>query len=125
MEKKKILVVDDEPDVRAYLSSLLEDNGYDVIMAENGKIGMELAIKENPALVCLDITMPEETGVRMLRNIQGNEKTKNIPVVIVTGVDPQFEDFIKTRKQVRPPEAYFEKPINQEDFLNTLKKLLG
>lgn len=121
---KKILVVDDEADVRKYLCSLLEDAGFTTISAQNGKEGMELAEKELPDLVTLDITMPEETGVRMLRNIQNGAQTAAIPVVIVSGVDPQFEDFIKGRKQVKPPNAYFEKPIDRDVFIREIRKIL-
>lgn len=124
-KKKKILVVDDEPDVISYLCSLLSDNGYATVSAKDGKEGMAVAKKEMPDLVCLDISMPEESGVRMLRNIQGDKATANIPVVIVSGVDPRFEDFIKTRKQVTPPAGYFEKPIDRDKFIETIRKILG
>jgi response regulator RpfG family c-di-GMP phosphodiesterase len=122
---RKILIVDDEPDVVIYLSSLLEDNGYSTIKAYNGREGMDLAQKELPDLISLDITMPEETGVRMLRNLHDAPATTKIPVILVTGVDPQYKEFIEHRKQVNPPAAYFEKPIDRELFLSTIKKILG
>mgnify|MGYP005855318665 FL=1 len=124
-KNKKILIVDDEPDVVTYLASLLEDNGYRTIKAYNGKEGIELARKELPDLISLDITMPEETGVRMLRNLHDDPSTTGIPVILVTGVDPQYKDFIEHRKQVNPPAAYFEKPIDTELFLQTIRKILG
>jgi len=60
---KTILVVDDEPDVVAYLRTFLEDHGFYVVFAENGRTGFEKAKTENPDLITLDITMPEESGV--------------------------------------------------------------
>ena len=83
VKNRKILIVDDEPDVVTYLSSLLEDNGYRTLKAFNGKEGMDLAQKELPDLISLDITMPEETGVRMLRNLHDDPATTGIPVILV------------------------------------------
>ncbi|HDP80935.1 MAG TPA: response regulator [Spirochaetes bacterium] len=124
-EAKKVLIVDDEADVLEYLSSLLEDNGYRTLTAMNGKTGMEAARAEKPDLICLDITMPEETGVSMLRQLHDDGETASIPVIIVSGVDPRFKDFIENRRQVSPPAAYFEKPINQGEFLAAVKKTLA
>ncbi len=124
-QKRKILVVDDEPDVIEYLTSLLEDNGYEVRTALNGKVAMELVKDDKPDLICLDISMPEETGVRMLRNLHDDDRTKDIPVIIVSGVDPKFKDFISHRKQVNPPSAYFEKPIDKHEFLNAIRTILS
>lgn len=122
---KKILIVDDEPSVRAYLRALLEDNGYSAVTAENGKTGFEMAKSEEPDLVLLDITMPEESGVRMFRNLQENSKTKDIPVIVVTGISHDFKDFIENRKQVAPPAAYFDKPIDNEEFINKVNEILA
>ncbi|MBN1656553.1 MAG: response regulator [Deltaproteobacteria bacterium] len=122
----KILVVDDEPDVTKYLSSLLEDNGFIALTASDGKEGMEIAGREKPDLISLDITMPNETGVRMLKNLQKNESTKNIPVIVVTGVDVSFKDFIENKQhQIKPPIDYFEKPIDREKYIEVIKKILG
>lgn len=120
---KKILIVEDEPDVAAYLSALLTDYGYSTTLAEDGKQGYEYVQKEKPDLITLDVSMPTESGVRMYRNLQENPDTAKIPVVIVTGISDEFRKFIHTRQQVRPPDAYFEKPIDKEKFLETVKKL--
>ncbi len=122
---KKILVVDDEPDVVKYLCSLLEDNGFSTLVASDGKEGMEITRKELPDLISLDITMPHETGVRMLRNLHDDPAVSKIPVVLVTGVDPDYEDFISSRKQVNPPLAKFEKPIDKEAYILKIKEILG
>lgn len=124
MTNKKILIVDDEPDVLQYLKVMLEDNGFSVITAQNGKDAFDLALKEKPDLITLDITMPEESGVRAYRNLYETEETKNIPIIIVTGISHDFKKFISERKQVPPPVAYFEKPIDREEFLNKIKEVL-
>ncbi|HDS00445.1 MAG TPA: response regulator [candidate division Zixibacteria bacterium] len=122
---KLILVVDDEEDVVSYLTSLLEDNGYETISALDGAEGFKLAREKKPALITLDITMPEESGVRMFRNLQQTEETSKIPVIIVTGVSSDFKQFIESRRQVHPPEAYFEKPIDKDEFLKKVKELVS
>ena len=123
--KKKILIVDDEPDLVAYLGAFLEDNGFSVIAAGNGKEGWERAVAERPDLITLDITMPEESGVRLFRNLQQDPDTAGIPVVIVTGISHDFKRFIDTRKQVHPPAAYFEKPVDREALLAKINELLA
>ena len=122
---KTILIVDDEPDVVAYLRALLEDNGFAVMVAGDGKQGFEKAKLSHPDLVTLDITMPEESGVRLLRNLQKDPDTADIPIVIVTGISHEFKRFIETRKQVRPVAGYFEKPIDREQFLAKIHEILS
>lgn len=121
---KRILIVDDEPDVVSYLAAFFEDNGYAVSRAADGREGWKKAQEESPDLITLDITMPEESGVRMYRNLQENPTTAQIPVIIVTGISGSFKHFIETRKSVRPPVAYFEKPIDREALLRRVKEIL-
>jgi CheY-like chemotaxis protein len=122
---KKILVVDDEQDVVTYLVTLLEDNGYKTVSAYNGKEAMEKVKSEKPDLVTLDITMPEKSGVKFYREMKENPDLAKIPIIVVTGISEDFKTFISTRKQVPPPEGYIQKPIDKEEMLNTIKKLLS
>ncbi len=130
-DKKRILVLDDEPHVVTYLETLLHDNGYETVSASDGKEGMEKVRSEEVDLVCLDISMPEHSGIRFYRNLKDDPKLSAIPVVIVTAVtgyggDPEpFKRFISTRKQVPPPEAFLSKPIDKQEFLDTIAKLLS
>ena len=121
--KKTILVVDDEPDVLTFLTTLLLDNGYETMTAANGEEALDRVKEKRPDLVSLDITMPETSGVRFYRNIRESEDWKDIPVIIVTGISAEFEKFISTRKQVPPPEGYVSKPIDEKEFLELIKKL--
>jgi CheY-like chemotaxis protein len=123
-ESKKILIIDDEEDVVTYLKTFFEDHGFNAIFANDGKAGIEKAVKEKPDIITLDVSMPEESGVRALRDLQTNVVTKNIPVIIVTGVSSDFKKFIETRKQVHAPEGYFEKPIDRDKLLQKVKELL-
>ena len=122
--QKKILLIDDEEDVLIYLSTFFKDNGFSVIEARNGKEGVAKAIKERPDVITLDVSMPEESGVKALRELQESTVTKNTPVIIVTGVDSEFKRFIESRKQVHAPEGYFEKPVNRDELLLKVKELL-
>ncbi len=122
---KKILVVDDEPDVVTYLASVLRDNGYEALEAFNGEEAMEKVLKDRPDLVTLDITMPEMTGVKAYRKMKEDPGLSKIPVVIVTGVSHEFKQFISTRSQVPAPEGYIEKPVKPEELLAEVRRLLG
>ena len=112
-----------EEDIRRYLGTLFEDNGYTAITADDGKEGVRKAVEEKPDLITLDVSMPEESGVRALRDIQSNESTSEIPVIIITGVSIDFKRFIETRKQVHPPEGYFEKPVDRDELLKKVEEL--
>jgi CheY-like chemotaxis protein len=121
----KILVVDDEEDVLTFIGTLLEDNGYSVIKAANGKEGFAKAKAELPELILLDISMPEESGVRMYRNVCDEPQTRHIPVIILTGISHEFKRFIETRRQVPAPAGYFDKPPDRDQLLGKIKELLG
>jgi CheY-like chemotaxis protein len=129
-DKKKILVVDDEPHVVTYLVTLLQDNGFEAVAAFNGREGMERVKSEKPHLICLDITMPEESGMRFYRNLKENPALRLIPVVIVTAVtgyggDPDgLKKFLSTRGHLPPPEGYFSKPIDKTEFVAKIRQLI-
>ena len=122
-QTKTILIVDDEPDVLDYLSTFLRDNGYAIETTSDGAEAM-LKVKANrPDLITLDITMPEQSGVRFYRNLKEDDALKTIPVVIITGVSGDFEKFISTRKHVPPPDGYIQKPIDLDEVLKRVKAL--
>ena len=128
--KKKILILDDEPGIVAYLETLLQDNGYETVSAADGQAGFEKLKSERPDLVTLDISMPGTSGVRFYRGLKEDPQFAKIPVVIVTAVTgkggnpEEFKKFISTRKQVPPPDGFIAKPIEQEELLATIEKLL-
>jgi CheY-like chemotaxis protein len=132
-EKKKILVVDDEPDVLTYLVSLFEDNNYNAITAIDGKDGMEKVQSEKPDLITLDISMPEKSGIRFYREMKADPELEIIPIVIVTGVEStldggsgkDFERFLGTRRKVPPPDGFIMKPVDADKLLGTVAELLN
>ncbi|MFH0825727.1 MAG: response regulator [Pseudomonadota bacterium] len=128
---KKILIIDDEPDVITFLGTLLRKNGYDVCEANDGVEGMKKVMEEKPDLVCLDLVMPEKTGIKMYREMRKDAQLRNVPVIMVTGismVDPwDFKDFKKfiNERAIPGPEGYIEKPIDKDQFLKAVKEVLG
>ena len=124
-DKKKILVIDDDPGMVTFLTTLLEDSGYETVSAGDGAEGIKKTSAEKPDLVLLDITMPETSGVKLYRTICDDPETKEIPVIMVTGVMEQFRKFIHSRRQVPPPAAYFQKPVDKDELLAKIAELLG
>jgi CheY-like chemotaxis protein len=121
---KTILVVDDEPDARDYLTTVLEDNGFAVTTAKDGTEAIAMIDQAAPDLIALDITMPEKSGVAVYRKLKEDEQLKGIPVIIVTGISDDFKKFISTRRQVPPPEGYIHKPVDHAEFLRMVKELI-
>lgn len=131
MGKKLILVVEDEADQRSYLTTLFEDNGYDVVTAENGEEALEAARRDKPALVSLDLTMPKESGIAFYRALKAHSELGSTPVVMVTAVtgfggDPEsFKQFISSRRNTPPPEGFIPKPIDKDELLKVVASLLA
>jgi len=120
---KRILIVDDEQDIRTYLSTLLEDQGFETVLAKDGEEAMRQVQSVSPDLITLDISMPEKSGVKFFREMKSDERWKKIPIIIVTGVSEDFKKFISSRHQVPAPEGFLSKPINQEEILKLVKEL--
>lgn len=124
-DQKRIMVIDDDPDFAKFLILLLEDHGYATIVAKDGEEGIQKTRAERPDLILLDITMPEKSGVKFYREVREAQELKAIPVVMVTGVTIDFKQFIHNRRQVPPPDGYFAKPVDQEELLATISRLLA
>jgi len=116
--KKNILVVDDEPDIRGFLSDLLEDEGYSVRAAENGNQAMEMIQQEKPDLILLDLLMPKGTGTDLYRMIHQKKEFDTIPVIVISGLPGRH---LAVSKSV----PVFEKPIDEKGVLEEVKKAIG
>ena len=126
--KKKVLIVDDEPEQIEFASTLLHENGYIPIGALNGVEGMKKAKAEKPDLILLDILMPERGGIGMYQDLKQDDETKNIPVVIVTAAarGGHFDEVIITQGgTLPPPDGFFEKPMNPDIVLKLVRDLLS
>jgi len=125
---KKILIVDDEIEQIEYASTVLEASGYTPVIAMDGKEGMKKVKEEKPDLILMDIMMPERGGVGMFQDLKHDEETKNIPVIIVTGIarGGHFNDLTVRQDQDTPaPDGYIEKPMNADAMLKMVSDLLS
>ena len=128
---KKVLIVDDDVDVRTFVSSVVEDIGYKPELAKDGEEGIGKVKKEKPDLVVLDILMPKESGIKMYRALKTDSQFSDIPVIMHSGIAKRT--FLRSQKAldefgdqpVPEPEAYLEKPIEPEDLGATIKKFLS
>jgi len=118
----KILVVDDEPDMRIFLSTVFEDNGATVIEAEDGDKALELARVEKPSLITLDLSMPGKDGGQVYEALKKDPELYKVPVCIITG-RPELRRLIYD-KDVAKPEGYLDKPISEKDILMNVRKIL-
>lgn len=127
---KKILVVDDELDMRIFITTLLETNGFKPLSASDGKEGMEIAHDKRPSLIILDVMMPRESGINMYRELKNAPELKDIPVIMVSALSKKT--FFHSQKvldeykeeKVPEPAAYIEKPPEPDELLEAVQKNL-
>ena len=129
LEGKKILIVDDNPDAREALEVVLQANGAECVMAEDGEQGVSKAKSELPDLIILDVQMPRKDGFQAFTELRGDGATKAIPVIMLTGVGmrlgigfgkSEMGEFLGSE-----PEGYIEKPMAPPDILAAVEKVLG
>jgi len=128
---KKVLIVDDEPDMRVFLTTLLEANGFKPLSAEDGRQGLEIARNRKPALIVLDVMMPKESGIGMYRELKGDPDLKDIPVIMLSALSRKT--FFHSQRvldeyrgeKLPEPAAYIEKPPEPDELLEAIQKCLG
>jgi len=119
----QILVVDDEPDMVAFLCAWLEDNGYATSSANDGDQALQSILKQRPDLVLMDLNMPHQSGIQLYRELQDRESLRTIPVIFVTGL-AQYQIFNTTCSPLPEPAACIEKPIDLEYLQHTIARIL-
>ncbi len=115
---KKIMVVDDDPNIVSYLQELFSDEGYDSCAAYGGIEALETLKKEKPDLITLDLEMPEEWGPRFYRKLQQEKEFKNTPVVVISGLSGN-------KYAVPKAIASLTKPFDREELLKIIKDAIG
>jgi CheY-like chemotaxis protein len=125
---KKILIVDDEPDMVLFYRTVLEEKGYEVRGLTSAQEAISALDKERPDLILLDLVMPDKTGITLFRDLKKDERYKDIPIVLITGIKDvmggdhkKFFEGLKTRV----PAAYLEKPVAPKTLLDTVARVLG
>ncbi|MCU0584454.1 MAG: response regulator [Desulfobacterales bacterium] len=126
----KVLVVNDEPDLRVFLCNLLGGCGYDAIDARDRREGLRKARAEKPALIILDVTMPMEEGIQLYRELKQHARLKKIPVIMVSSVGQKsFLQYQKSycnlplEESARLPGAYLKKPLNADELIGWVQTL--
>ena len=115
-------MADDEPDQVAFLAAVFEDNGATVLQASNGDEALELARKEKPDLVTLDLSMPGKNVGEVFELIRTEPELSDLRVCVITG-RPELRQLIYDRT-VRPPEGYLDKPVSEDSLLLGVRKIL-
>lgn len=118
----RVLIIDDSPTETYKLTSMLEKNGHVVLTADNGEAGIELAQKELPDLVLMDIVMPGLNGFQATRQLAKSPETAHIPVIIVTTKDQETDRVWGMRQGAR---AYLTKPIQSDVLMSAMAQALA
>lgn len=131
----RILIVDDDPDVTLFLTTILRDNGYATDEARNGVEAWERIQGSKPDLILLDLMMPQKSGIALLSDLQEQEAFRDIPVIMVTGVAGEtgidLDAFIHRSKTSSdapgPPHItqYLEKPVDPDRLLQCVREILN
>jgi CheY-like chemotaxis protein len=119
-----VIVVDDEPDVAAYLAAVLERHGHTAITASTAAEGFNLAKKTRPDVVCVDIVMPEETGATLLRRIRADHDIGGTAVVFITALKREMIPVTpcSNGEPSVEPNAFIEKPPNADRFVEAVER---
>jgi twitching motility two-component system response regulator PilH len=120
MPIKNILIVDDSPTDRQFLSDLLAKNGYKVSTAQNADEALVKAKQERPDLVLMDVVMPGQSGFQATRTLSKDEATKSIPVIICTS---KGQDTDKNWGLKQGARDYIVKPVSSDELLKKISAL--
>lgn len=128
--EKKILVVDDEPDVREFLASCIEDAGFIVTTAVDGRDALEKIEADPPDLMTLDMVMPRKSGIKVIRTLRENEKYANLPIIVITAHardefgSEDIKEFNAFTSGLRPRYT-IEKPVTPDRLIKSICDILG
>jgi DNA-binding response OmpR family regulator len=121
MEKSKILIVDDDPDLRRALKIRLQANHYETVQASDGYSAISVAQKEQPNLIILDLGLPAGDGYVVLERLQNSDTLSSIPVIVLTARDPQSDE----QKTLRAgATSFFQKPADNNELLDVIRATL-
>lgn len=109
----------------AYFEAVFQDSGYDTVVARDGLEGFELAKSEKPDLIVLDITMPQQSGIKTYYQFKKHSALKEIPVIIITAANESYKNFLNELNGFSTPEVFFSKPIDPEELLKVVADILS
>ncbi len=114
----KVLVVDDEADIRKFITAVLNKRGYETVTAADGREALTVVERERPDVIILDLQMPNQTGTDFFRRLSKDDDLSAIPVIVVSGLAGRH-------LAVREPFAVFDKPIDPDEFGETVDRAVG
>lgn len=127
--ESKVLIVEDDPDIVDYLSSFLEDEGFEVAAANRSSTAFALIDAFAPDIVLIDAVLPGRSGLELLVNLRRHPRWSDLPLVVVTGNDKLLEDdcqsYVGAHEGVRGPDGVLGKPVDLEVLMLIISKLLG
>ena len=115
---KKILIVDDDPNIVTYLEDFFGDNGYETCSATDGSEALAVVKNEKPDLITLDLEMPEEWGPRFYRKLMQEEEFRKIPVIVISGLPG-------SKYAIQNAVASITKPFNRDELIRIVKDTIG
>ncbi|MCK4547058.1 MAG: response regulator [Candidatus Eisenbacteria sp.] len=121
MSKKSILVIEDTKSVRQIVAAMLLEEGYEVITAIDGKDGLEMAKRERPDLVVLDVMLPEMNGYEVCCRIKFDEQYEHIPVILLTARRKEAD---RRKAAQTGADVYLTKPFERDQLMQEVKRLL-
>lgn len=126
VEKKQILLVDDDPDFVEAVKVILEKGGYSVRVAYDGKEGLEAVAEQRPDLIVLDVMMPEMNGHEACSKLKSDDQTKDIPIILLTAVADRVATSTYTHRDMLESDAedYMPKPVEPGELLERVKSWL-
>jgi two-component system alkaline phosphatase synthesis response regulator PhoP len=124
---KKILIVDDDPDLVEAVSTILESKGYALAKAYGGVEGLQKARAENPDLIVLDVMMPDKDGYEVCKELKADEKYRSIPILLLTAVVSNIPTSRYTQQMGMETEAddYVDKPVEPQELVKRVEALLS
>jgi len=128
---QKIMIIDDEPDIRIYLAAAAEDNGFEPVILDAESSVMDMIAVHKPDLVILDIMMPMRSGISIYKEIRTSPALKHTPIILISGMTGA-SDLMENGSQkligdacISKPEAFIEKPFDIDFLFTQIKKILG
>jgi DNA-binding response OmpR family regulator len=126
---RRVLIVEDDPDIVDYLSSFLEDEGYEVEAAGRCSTARGMMEDFRPQVALIDALLPGKSGLELLVSLRKDPRWSTLPLVVVTGNDKLLEDdcqsYLGAHEGVRGPDGVLGKPVDRETLLAILEKLLA
>lgn len=120
-DQKKILIIDDEEDMLKLLKIRLQQENFNVVVAEDGDVGIKMAEQELPDMIILDIMMPKMDGYTCLKEIRKLPKIKDTPVLLLSGKE---EEKVKDLFAFQKISGYMEKPFELDNLVSKVKEIL-